>query len=159
MEVNMENSDQPREIEQSGYDYIVIATIALGFFISIVLVAAIAVYIIKQPAKPKLATLIHPSGDMVVFAQNREDLEQAMDSAEDWAGAYISSAMRGEAAPLTEEVGEMYQLLAEGRIQRLYGPVQCEVLKTERKVCKVRITEGTYNGYEYWVPKACVVRN
>ena len=156
-----ENSSLDNDQRQAR---LMVTVLAAGSFILVISMLIVVVLLVKQTGAPRYAILYGSGG--VLAAITKQDLEEAKKVSLQYAKTYIREGFQGASQGDFTEAREnvlqaaypIYELLASGRIVRLPSETECLILKSERSICKVSITEGPQQGRTYWVYKKCVVR-
>ena len=148
----MQNKAAPKRL----LDYVIVIGGLFVVILGICIGTLVMVLLLKDANKPGLATLEHAQGDIIVIAETRADLEQAIQAAEKWGDSFIRAVLAGETSDRLEGYPELEAAIASGRIHVITGPVKCIVLTSDRSACQVRIADGYYSDVVGWVPKACV---
>jgi hypothetical protein len=129
---------------------ILIATFAIFCIIVIVVCLSMTLYIVtKKPAEPKTLIIYADESDPAICAVTREDLEKAIEISRGWA----VNSFKGKPDTGSEQLNELGDMIAAGRIGRINSQTRCVLLESRRGMCKVRIIEGPMNGMDYWVHK------
>ena len=148
----MINGAEERPAVQNSHKrrVILFATFAIICTIIIVVCLSMTLYIVmKKPAEPKTMIIYADESDPSIYAITREDLEKAIEISRGW----VTNSLKRKPDAGSEQLNELGDMIAAGRIGRIYSQTRCVLLESSRGMCKVRIIEGPMNGMDFWVHK------